>query len=74
MTQEAGQTARSFIDALKDQPLSLALVVMNMTLLAFLYYSGVVAHSERQRETELLYQNRDSVGRLLANCYPGPPK
>ena len=72
MANSQHDIARSFIDALKDQPLSLALVVMNLCLLGYLYYAGVVAHKERQREIELLYENRKFVGQLLSQCYPAP--
>lgn len=65
-------TASSLIDALRSQPLALALVVMNLGLLGFLYYGGVVAAQQRQQELELLYRNRTEVGQLLANCYPAP--
>lgn len=71
--EEGGKAARTFMEALKDQPLSLALVVMNVALIGFLYYTGVVAHDERKTEMQLLYSNRDSVARLLAECYPAPP-
>jgi hypothetical protein len=70
MTHEAGEAAKGFIDALKDQPLSLALVVMNLGLLGYLYYTGVVAHSERREEMQMLYENRKYVGQLLAECQP----
>ena len=69
---EIGHAASGFIAALKDQPLVLALCAMNVLLLGFLYYTGVVAHSERQRETELLYENRKFVGDLLARCSMQP--
>lgn len=64
------QVAGGIIEALKGQPLSLALVVMNIGLLGFLYYEGVQAHGERQRETELLYQNRQQMADLLFRCVP----
>jgi hypothetical protein len=64
------QVAGGLIDALKGQPLSLALVVMNLGLLGFLYYEGVQAHAERQRETELLYENRTQMANLLFRCAP----
>ena len=70
---ETGETARSIVDVFRSQPLSLALVLMNIGLLGFLYYGGVVAHNERQRETELLYENRKFVGTLLARCTISPP-
>lgn len=70
------QVAGSFIDAMKGNPLALALCVMNLGLLGFLYYAGVAAHSERKQETELLYENRKYVGDLLARCtlLPQPQK
>jgi hypothetical protein len=67
---EGGRAVSGFIDALKSQPLSLALVVMNVGLLGFLYYSGIAAHHERQRELELLYQNRSEMAQLLYQCTP----
>jgi hypothetical protein len=66
------QVAGSFIDALKGQPLSLALVVMNVLLVGYLYYEGVQAHNERQIETKLMYENRAIVAKMLADCYPAP--
>jgi len=48
------------------------MVLCNLGLLGFLYYGGVVAHQERQRETELLYENRKYVGDLLARCTLAP--
>jgi cytochrome c oxidase assembly factor CtaG len=68
----ATQVASSFVDALKGQPLSLALVVMNILLLGYLYYAGIVAHSERQEEMKLLYQNRSEMAQLLYQCTPAP--
>ena len=60
--------AESFIESLKGQPLSLALVVMNLGLLGYLYYSGIEAIKERRQEMELLYQNRSEMAQLLARC------
>lgn len=68
------QVAVSFIDALKGQPLSLALVVMNLLLLLFLYYSHQTAEAERSKELELLYENRKLVADYLYRCYPAPPE
>jgi hypothetical protein len=74
MTQQAGEAAKSFIDALKEQPLSLALVLMNLCLLGYLYYEGVNAYSERRHELELLYQNRDKMADLLFKCNAPPER
>jgi len=61
---------KGFFAAMKDQPLSLALVVMNLCLLGYLYYAGIVAHDERKTEMQLLYQNRESMAKLLYECTP----
>ena len=71
--EEGGKAARTFMESLKDQPLSLALVVMNVMLLGYLYYTGVTAANERHVEMQLLYENRKFVGQLLANCTPSRP-
>jgi hypothetical protein len=72
--QEGGRAVSGFVDALKSQPLSLALVVMNIGLLGFLYYDGIVAHDERKTEMELLYKNRTEMAELLYRCTPAPEK
>jgi len=64
------EIAASVVDSLKSQPLALAMVLMNLGLLGFLYYSGVVAHSERAEEMKLMYENRATVAKLLAECQP----
>jgi hypothetical protein len=71
--EEAGQTTRSLIDALKRDPFSLSMIVINLMLLGYLYLQGITAEKDRQQERELLYQNRREVGELLAKCYPAPP-
>ena len=68
MADQGGRAVNTFFEAMKSEPLALSLCVMNMLLLGFLYYTGVVAHNERHRETELLYENRKFVGDLLARC------
>lgn len=73
MAVEGAAAAKGLVDALKNRPLVLSLVLMNLGLLGFLYYWGVQAHQERQEELKLLYQNRKEVADLLFRCYPAPP-
>jgi len=49
MLNETGKAVNNFIESLKAQPLSLALVVMNCTLLAYLFWSGREALVERNK-------------------------
>jgi hypothetical protein len=60
----------NFIDAMRSQPLALALVAMNLGLLGFLYYDGSRAAQARHEEMELLYQNRTEMAKLLYSCTP----
>ena len=59
---------RGIVDALKSQPMTLAMVIINLGLLGYLYYTGVVAHSERQEQTKMMYENRSEMAQLLAKC------
>ena len=65
---EAGKTARSFMDALKDQPLSLALVVMNFLLVAYLFYSGSSITQQRNETTRMIVAWQKETDTLMANC------
>lgn len=66
--EEGGRAAKTFFEAMREQPLALALVVMNFCLLGFLYYTGVTAANERQKDLDLLYENRKYVTDVLASC------
>jgi hypothetical protein len=62
--EEIGKTTRSFFDALKDQPLSLALVAMNFMLMFFLFYSG----SARKDTVNMIIAWQEKTDQLMANC------
>lgn len=76
MTNGVTQVATSVVESLKSQPLSLAMVLMNLGLLGFLYYSAVAARSARQEEMKLEYEQRAEVradvAKLLDECRPTP--
>ena len=44
------QVATGFMEALKREPLSLALVVMNLAMLAFFYFLLTTVAAQRERE------------------------
>lgn len=71
---EAGETARSFIGNFREQPFLLAMVLMNLAMLGFLYYDGIAHNADRRHQLELLYENRKYVGDLLIKCHLPPPK
>ena len=72
MSNGTGQAVSGFFEAMKSQPALLGSLMCNLGLLAFLYYEGVQAHTERQFEMKLLYENRTFVGKLLAECNTSP--
>jgi hypothetical protein len=67
-TEEGIKVAGSFVDALKREPLSLSLVVMNMCLLVFSWF--ILSSVAKQNETEfrLLYDDKARVETMLSNC------
>lgn len=67
--EEGAKTARSFFDAMKEQPLALALAIICFALIGYLYFEHAALNSERKGELDLLYQNRQEVALLLAQCH-----
>ena len=71
---EAGETARSALSIFREQPFTLAMVLLNFAMLGFLYVYSVHSEEERKESLRLLYDNRKFVGDLLARCnLPTPP-
>jgi hypothetical protein len=66
--EEAGKTARTFIDALKAQPAVLALIVANITLLVFMFYALVKAAEFRDSMLRGNLEYQKHVTELLARC------
>ena len=72
--EEAGETARTLVGAFKENPFTLALVLMNLALIGFLYLSAGFTREEHNHDIELLYSNRREVAQLLARCnFIAPP-
>jgi hypothetical protein len=66
--EETAKAAGSFIDALKREPLSLALCVMNFVLLGFLFYNGATVAAARQETVKMLVEWQERSDTLMANC------
>lgn len=66
--EEGAKLAGGFLDSLKREPLSLALVVMNLCLLLFFYVLLTRVADQREREVNLLYEDKKEVRELLAKC------
>jgi di/tricarboxylate transporter len=76
-TEEAAKAAGSFIDAMKQEPLSLALVLMNIALLVFFYFILTTVAAQREREITQLHQDdrevRDLSRSKAFSMTPIPP-
>lgn len=66
---ESGEKiASGFMGALKEEPLSLALVAMNLALLMVFWFILSNVSAQREREVGLMYQDKKEVRELLAKC------
>ena len=73
--QTTGKAAAGFVDALKGQPLVLALIVISFGLVGLLYYQSSMFNSQRQENVKLFVGMQAEVQKLLSVCIvPPPPK
>ena len=66
--EEAGKAVGGFMSALRDQPLSLALVVMNIALLFLVAYNANEQGDYRRQIAELLIKQFGDANILLSKC------
>jgi len=68
---DKGKQLGVFMGIMREQPLSLALVVMNFVLLGYLFYSGSSSLTQRQETTGLIVKWQQDTDRLMASCVSG---
>ena len=68
ITQETGKQIGTFMEILRGQPLSLALVAMNILLIVFLFYSGSQTLVQRKETAELVIAWSRETDKLMASC------
>jgi hypothetical protein len=69
--EEAGKVASGVVDALKSQPILLALVMFNAAFIAMVYFAAM---DNRQRTGEMvkhLLENQEKMQEMLSRCAPG---
>jgi hypothetical protein len=66
--EEAGKTARSFFEILRESPLSLALVAVIAGLVLLLYYSQTQTLEQRRETSALIIKWQMDTDKLMANC------
>lgn len=68
VTEEVGKQVGGFMSVMSAQPLSLALVIMNLVLLGYLFYTGSSVNSQRKETTNQIIEWQKETGKTLANC------
>jgi hypothetical protein len=66
--EEAGKATGTFLDIMRQQPLSLALVVMNLALLVLIYFSLSRQADVRSHDLDLMNAQAKEVQTLLSQC------
>ena len=68
MIRETGKQVGSFMEIMKQQPLSLALVVMNFLLVGYLFYAGSQALEQRKETSDAIIRWQQDTDKLMAGC------
>ena len=75
--EEVGETSRSLIDAMKGQPAVLALSLVNLALLVFIFYAAHGAAQFRETLIRQVLENSAKIHELIqqrgVQCPPCPP-
>jgi hypothetical protein len=68
-----GKAAGGFVDAMRNHPMELALVVMNFALIGFVYFQSSQFNTQRVDNIKLFIQVQSEVQKLLSQCIIPPP-
>jgi hypothetical protein len=66
--EEVAKQVGGFMEIMKSQPLSLALVVMNFALVAFLFYSNAQVLEQRGGALNRIVEWQQKTDVLMASC------
>lgn len=70
--EEVGKATNAFMKIMHNEPLSLALVVMNVLLLGLFFYVIQTATAVRHAEMERVFAAQEKTNELLFKCVPAP--
>jgi hypothetical protein len=66
--EEGAKAAGTFMTIMKEQPLSLALVIMNVALISLIWWFTVKQTEVRNHDLELYFAHQKQTSELLARC------
>lgn len=70
--EETSKVATSLIQNLKDQPITLALVLFNMVFVAAVYFGGIDVREHQDKILGLLVEQNTKAQEMLARCIVPP--
>lgn len=73
-TEEVAKVATGFMSVMQREPLSLALVLMNIALLTYMFYETRTVHQGRLETVKILIEMQKEVQQLLSKCVVPTPK
>jgi len=68
VSEEAGQTARSFIEVMKTQPATLAMILSNVAMLIFIFYALHAGAQFRDSMIKTNFEQQIRMAELLSKC------
>jgi len=66
--EEAGKFANSVASALGSQPMTLAMIVTNVMLIVFMFYSQNQFYDQRQELSKMWIAENSRVMEMLSRC------
>ena len=66
--QEGGKVASGVVDAMKSQPLVLALIIFNVVFLVLIYLGLNNQRNQQHDLMKMMLSNQQNVNELLAKC------
>jgi hypothetical protein len=66
--EEGAKAAGTFMTIMKEQPLSLALSVMNLALIGLIWWFTVKQTEVRNHDLELYFAHQRETSQLLSRC------
>ena len=65
---DVAKTANTLIDTLRNQPSTIALIIVCFGLLTYIFYQGTAFNKLRSTQTEMIFDNQKSTQEILAKC------
>jgi hypothetical protein len=75
VTEEAGKAVAGYFSVMRESPLALSVIMMNIALLFFFYWILSVVAAQRKEEVVMLHAGQTHLREMLGACtgIQGPP-